>query len=151
MGVLVLLTVGGPAQAQTWSVKTVPRTEGSGTRCVIESTRETLSDGYQTTSAYLTVDTRSVAVISASNLDAGSADIGLVVDQEPLVPLDKLAGLKTALFDSKHARLVELFKAGARVRVQLRFWPEWPATGTHSAVFSLIGFTKAYGELAGCP
>ena len=33
----------------------------------------------------------------------------------------------------------------------LRFWPEWPATGTHSATFSLIGFTKAYGELSGCP
>ena len=25
-----------------------------------------------------------------------------------------------------------------------RFWPTWPATGTHAAVFSLIGFTRAY-------
>ena len=66
------------------------------------------------------------------------------------MPMDRLVGTKTALFDTKHGRLVELFKAGARLRVQLRFWPEWPATGTHSATFSLIGFTKAYGELAGC-
>jgi hypothetical protein len=89
-------------------------------------------------------------VTSGSNLDASFSDIGLVVDQEPLVPMDRLGGTKTALFDTKYGRLVELFKAGARLRVQLRFWPEWPATGTHSATFSLIGFTKAYGELAGC-
>jgi hypothetical protein len=34
--------------------------------------------------------------------------------------------------------------------VRLRFWPTWPATGTHSATFSLIGFTRAYEQLAGC-
>ena len=148
--VLALMALGGPAVAADWSVKTVPRTDGPGTRCVIESARQSLSDGYQTTAAYVTVDDRSVAVTSASNLDPGSSDIGLVVDQEALVPMDRLAGVKTALFYSKHARLVELLKAGLRLRVELRFWPEWPATGTHSATFSLIGFTKAYGELAGC-
>jgi hypothetical protein len=141
--------LGGPAAAE-WSVKRVPRMDGPGTRCAIESTRETLPDGYQATTVYVTVDARSVAVTSASNLDPGGGDIGLVVDQEALVPMDKLSGRKTALFDSQHARLVELFKAGNHLRVQLRFWPEWPATGTHSATVSLIGFTKAYGELAGC-
>jgi hypothetical protein len=150
-GVLTWVALGGAAATEEWSVKTVPRTDGPGTRCVVESTRQSLSDGYQTTTAYVTVDSRSVTVTSASNLDPGLADIGLAVDQEPLVPLDRLAGPKTALFDSKQGRLVELFKAGGRLRAQLRFWPEWPATGTHSVTFSLIGFTKAYGELAGCP
>ena len=148
--VLAFLALGGSAAADEWSVKTVARTDGPGTRCVLESARQSLSDGYQDTMAYVTVDGRSVAVTSASNLDPGFSDIGLVIDQEPLVPMDQLAGMKTAVFDTKYARLVELFKAGARLRVQLRFWPEWPATGTHSAIFSLIGFTKAYGELAGC-
>jgi len=91
-----------------------------------------------------------VAVTSGSNLDPGVSDIGLVIDQEPLVPMDRLAGPKTAHCDSKHARPVELFKAGARLRVQFRFWPEWPAPKTHSATFSLSGFTRADGELAGC-
>ena len=149
VGILALLVLGGPAAAE-WSVKSVPRTDGSGTRCVVESARERLPDGYQDTTAYVTVDARSVAVTSASNLDPGGGDVGLIVDQEALVPMDRLAGRKTALFDSKHAQLVELFKAGSRLRVQLRFWPEWPATGAHSATFSLVGFTKAYGELAGC-
>ena len=145
-----LLALGGLAAADDWSVKTVPRPDGTGTRCVLESIRQSLTDGYQDTTAYVTVDGRSVSVTAGSNLDAGLSDIGLIVDQEPLVPMDRLEGRKTALFDSRYERLVERFKAGARLRVQLRFWPEWPATGTHSATFSLIGFTKAYAELAGC-
>jgi hypothetical protein len=148
--VLAVMALSGPAAAADWSVKTVARTDGPGTRCVIESARQSLSDGYQTTTAYVTVDGRSVAVTSASSLDPSFSDVGIAVDQEALVPMDRLAGVKTALFDSKHARLVELFKAGRQVRVQLRFWPEWPATGPHSATFSLIGFTKAYGDMAGC-
>lgn len=150
VAVLALLALAEPVAAEEWSLKTVPRTDGPGTRCVLESARQSLSDGYQDTMAYVTVDGRSVAVTSASNLDPGFSDIGLAVDQEPLVPMDRLAGMKTALFETKYGRLIELFKAGARLRVQLRFWPEWPATGTRSATFSLIGFTKAYGELAGC-
>jgi len=147
---LALLAVGGPAAADDWTVKTVPRADGTGTRCVLESVRQSLTDGYQDTTAYVTVDDHSVTVTSASNLDPGNADIGLVIDQEPLVPMDRLVGTKTASFDTKYSRLVALFKAGVRLRVQLRFWPEWPATGTHSATISLIGFTKAYGELAAC-
>lgn len=116
----------------------------------MESARQSLSDGYQDTTAYVTVYAKSVTVTSASNLDGSFSDVGMIIDQEPLVPMDRLAGIKTAQFDAKYGRLVELFKAGVRLRVQLRFWPEWPATGTHSATFSLIGFTKAYGELAGC-
>lgn len=150
VAVLALLALAEPVAAEEWSVKTVPRTDGPGTRCVLESARQSLSDGYQDTMAYVTVDGRSVAVTSASNLDPGFADIGLAVDQEPLVPMDRVAGMKTAVFETKYGRLIELFKAGARLRVQLRFWPEWPTTGTRSATFSLIGFTKAYGELAGC-
>jgi hypothetical protein len=145
--------LGGPAwgAAQDWSVKTVARPDGPGTRCVLESARQGLSDGYQTTTAHLTVDERSVTVRSASNLDPGFSDIGLAVDEGELVRMDRLAGAKAAVFETAYARLVERFKAGRRVRVQLRFWPEWPATGTHSATFSLIGFTKAYGELRACP
>jgi len=150
MAALALGALVGSASAEDWSVKTVPRADGVGTRCVLESVRQSLSDGYQDTTAYVTVDDRSVAVTSVSTLDASSADIGLAVDQGPLIPLDRLAGTKTAIFETQYGRLVERFKAGQRLRAQLRFWPEWPATGTHSATFSLIGFTKAYGELAGC-
>ena len=142
--ILTLALVGGPAGAEEWTVKTVPRTDGPGTRCIMESVRQSLSDGYQDTTAYVTVDARSVTVTSASNLDGSFSDIGLVIDQEPPVPMDRLAGIKTAQFDAKYGRLVELFKAVASVSGSSSGWgPEWPATGTHSATFSLIGFTKA--------
>ena len=109
-----------------------------------------MTDGYQQTSVYFSVTPRSVLLVSAAPLDAGSSDIGLKVDDEPFVRSDRLQGDRSAVFDSDHARVVAQFKAGHQVRVQLRFWPTWPATGTHAATLSLIGFTKAYEALAGC-
>ena len=76
--ILTLTLVGGPAAADEWTVKTVPRTDGSGTRCVMESARQSLSDGYQDTTAYVTVDAKSVTVTSASNLDGSFPDVGMI-------------------------------------------------------------------------
>jgi hypothetical protein len=144
------LTGTGVARAADWTVKTVARADGPGVRCVLESSRQSLPDGYQKTTAYISVAPRSVTVISVSALDGGFKDIGLVVDQGELIPMDRLEGDKTAVFDSQYDRVVEQFKVGLQARVQLRFWPTWPATGAHSTTFSLIGFTKAYDQLSGC-
>jgi hypothetical protein len=38
--------------------ESVARTDGPGTRCVIESTRQSLADGYQSTTAHVTVGER---------------------------------------------------------------------------------------------
>lgn len=144
------LTGTGVAAAADWAVKTVARADGPGVRCVLESSRQSLSDGYQKTTVYLSVAPRSVTVTSGSVLDAGFKDIGLVVDQGEFIPMDRLNGDRTAVFESHYDRVVEQFKTGLQARVQLRFWPTWPATGTHSTTFSLIGFTKAHDQLAGC-
>ena len=144
------LTGTGVARAADWTVKTVARADGPGVRCVLESSRQSLPDGYQKTTAYISVAPRSVTVTSVSVLDGGFKDIGLVVDQGEFIPMDRLEGDKTAVFDSHYDRVVEQFKAGLLARVQLRFWPTWPATGAHSATVSLIGFTKAYDQLTGC-
>jgi hypothetical protein len=109
-----------------------------------------MPDGYQQTTVYFSITPRSVALISAAPLDGGAGDIGLAVDREPFVRMDRLDGDKIALFDSKHERVIAQLKAGTQVRVQLRFWPTWPATGAHATTMSLIGFTKAFGELSGC-
>jgi hypothetical protein len=144
------LTETGVARAADWTVKTVARADGPGVGCMLESSRQSLPDGYQKTTAYISVTPRSVTVISVSVLDGGFKDIGLVVDQRELIPMDRLEGDKTAIFDSQYDRVVEQFKVGLQARVQLRFWPTWPATGAHSTTFSLIGFTKAYDQLSGC-
>jgi hypothetical protein len=144
------LTGPGIARAADWTVKSLARPDAAGVRCMLESSRQSLPDGYQKTTAYISVASRSVTVTSVSVLDGGFKDIGLVVDQGELIPMDRLEGDKTAVFESQYDRVVQQFKAGLQARVQLRFWPTWPATGAHSTTFSLIGFTKAYDQLSGC-
>jgi hypothetical protein len=89
-------------------------------------------------------------VSSPSVFDAGLNDIRIVVDERELFPMDRLADPRTAVFESRYAALVEQFKRGLHASVQLRFWPTWPATGTHSVTFSLIGFTRAHAQLGDC-
>ena len=144
--VMLLTAATAPASAE-WTVKPA---EGPGGRCILESSRYSLPDGYQQTSVFFAVTPKSVALISAAPLDAGSSDIGLKVDKEAFLRMDRLEGTKTALFDASYEQVVAQFKAGTQARVQLRFWPTWPATGTHSTTVSLIGFTRAYEEFSGC-
>lgn len=134
-----------PAAATDWVLK-----PGAAGGCALESSAESVPDGYQATTARIRIDGKTVSVVSPSALDAGSNDIGIAVDADPLVPMDRLADPRTAVFEKPYAELVEQFKRGLKARVQLRFWPTWPATGTHSATFGLIGFTRAHAGLADC-
>jgi hypothetical protein len=148
---LLLLALALPrGAAAEWSTRAEPAGAGTAPRCVLESERQPLSDGYQMTWAQIRVDDKAVRVSSASELDASAGDIGLAVDNGTFVRSDGLTGQKTAVFTSRDETLVDDFKRGLLVRVQLRFWPTWPTTGTHSATFSLIGFTRAYGRMADC-
>jgi hypothetical protein len=141
-----MLLVASPAVlAAEWTVK-----PGAGTGCVLESSPESLPDGYQTTTARVRVDGKTVSVSSPSVLDPSFNDIGIAVDEESLVSMDRLADQRTAVFESRYGTLIELFKRGLRARIQLRFWPTWPATGTHVATVSLIGFTKAHARMDDC-
>jgi hypothetical protein len=141
---ILLMMEPGPVAAD-WTVESV---EGSG--CILESSPESVSDGYQTTTARIRVDGKIVSVSSPSVFDAGFNDIRIVVDEQETFPMDRLADPRTAVFDSRYAALVEEFKRGLRARVQLRFWPTWPETGTHSATFSLIGFTRTHARFGEC-
>jgi hypothetical protein len=145
---LLLLGAAPPEPVSTWHVQRV--TEGGGVKCRIESEKATVNDGYQKVTAQIIVTASNVVqVVSESTYDGGSGDIGVQVDKNALVKLDKLAGDKTVVFEAAAATLIPQFKAGLRARAQLRFWPTWPVTGTHDAEFSLIGFTKAYEEMGG--
>src|SRR5262245_41838175 len=130
----ILLLAEPATVAAEWTVK-----RGAGAGCALESSPESLPDGYQSTTAYLRVDVKTVTVSSPSVFDAGFKDILIAVDQDPAMPMDRLADSRTVVFEAGYGVLVEQFKRGLRARVQLRFWPTWPATGTHSATFSLIG------------
>ncbi|MGO8970643.1 MAG: hypothetical protein ACLQDQ_13875 [Myxococcaceae bacterium] len=145
---LLLLGAAPPEPVSTWHVQRV--NEGGAVKCHIESEKAPINDGYQNVTAQLVVTADNlVQIISLSTFDFGSADIGIQVDKNALVKADKLVGDKMVLFEASAATLIPQFKAGLHARVQLRFWPTWPVTGTHDAEVSLIGFTKAYAEMVG--
>lgn len=149
---LALPAVGlpGAARAAAWSVRSVPSATGGGVRCVLQSERQTVFDGYQDTWAQILVDDSAVRVSSASVLDPGDGDLGLSVDGGPLVVADDVVDRRTAVFSTRYRELIEDFRRGLRVRVQLRFWPTWPKTGTHSVTFGLLGFTRAHARMPDC-
>jgi hypothetical protein len=118
--------------------------------CHLESDAKTVDDGYDATRARLIVSTDSVQIVSEAPLDAEFSDIGLRVDHRPFVKMDDVMGRKQARFATAYTDLIGGFKKGQRVRAQLRFWPTWPATGTHSVAFSLRGFSKAYAMMQRC-
>ena len=147
VGCLALLAT-AQSFAADWEVKVVP--DAKKKSCLVVSAAKSIFDGYQQVTAQIVVDGKSVAVRSDSVLDNGSSDIGFRVGKKELIAADKVVREKQALFDSNYENLVRLFKAGRDVTLQARFWPTWPATGTHSTSFTLIGFTKAYEEAMKC-
>lgn len=150
LAVAGLLSAGLPtlAFAANWEVS--PEVRGGKETCLLVSAQQPVFDGYQKVQAQIILDDRTVVVKSDSVLDPGFADIGMEVANKSFIRIDQIRNRKQAVFEKQYARIVQLFKDGREVRVQLRFWPTWPATGTHSVSFSLMGFTKAYGEAAKC-
>ena len=82
--------------------------------------------------------------------DPGFHDSGLKLRDRDLIHVERYEGKKRAVFKTDYAALVRAFKAGREVEARLRFWPEFPITGVHSARFSLMGFTKAYDGAMAC-
>lgn len=144
----VLCMAGTVATAADWQVGQAAGSGKSG--CMLTSVKKPVNDGYQQVSAQIIVDGSAVIVKSDSVLDPGFSDIGMKVGDREFVPMDKVKDQKQAVFESNYSKIVQQFKEGREVMVRMRFWPTWPATGTHSVSFSLIGFTKAYSEAMNC-
>jgi hypothetical protein len=136
----------GPAHAADAPNWEVVRDAG----CVARSAAVALNDGYQTIEARIVVDRSKVVVESPSDLDPGFHDSGLKLRDRDLIHVERVEGRKRAVFESAYGEIVSAFKAGREVEARLRFWPEFPVTGVHGARFSLMGFTKAYGEAMAC-
>jgi len=146
-----------------WTVKRMYTTGGSVERCVVETEPVLVNDGYQETQATLLVSVDAVTVKTRAPLDDSFADLGLQVDGQEFIKIDKVVDERSAVFATSYTKILEQFKkasvpgkrgqkpAASKVKLQLRFWPTWPATGTHEAFWSLEGFSKAYTEMAACP
>jgi len=138
------------AVAADWTQRAPLPGDRPGMRCILQTGPIDVFDGYQTTQAHVEVSPTKVTVRTTAVLDPGFNDVGLTVGNRPMVPADRYDGQRAVIFEKDYAGIVEQFKLGREVRFALRFWPTWPATGTHDGVFSLMGFSAAYEELRKC-
>lgn len=161
MGLLLAL-LSQPAWAE-WTVKRLYNPMGNVERCVVESHVVPVSDGYQETEVSLVVSANTIVIKSKAPLDDSFGDIGLQVAKNDFIKMDKVIDERSALFAASYAKILAQFKQGGaapvkkgqppqapQVRIQLRFWPTWPATGTHDVEFDLEGFSKAYANMVAC-
>lgn len=146
---IVVLLVSAVASAD-WTGKHILDPVKDETRCMLESDKKVINDGYQDTEIVLRIDDQVLLVATKSNIDASKGDVGLAVDKHEFIKMDRLKLEQTMVFDRQIAEIVEQFKKGLRVTLTLRFWPTYPSTGAKTVTFSLIGFTKAHEELATC-
>jgi hypothetical protein len=148
IGCTLWLSAASHVMAAEWQVDNI--SSGNKNLCIITSAKMPVDDGYQKVNAQIVVDSNTIIVKTESELDPAFSDIGMKIGTRDFIPVDKVKQQKQADFESHYANIVQQFKEGREVTVQLRFWPTWPVTGTHSVSFSLMGFTKAYDEAAKC-
>lgn len=118
--------------------------------CALESTPVTVNDGYLDTPVRLRFTGGTLRVLTESNIDLQGQDLGVQVDDNAPVPFSALEGKTDVLVGGDLDAVVEQFVRGREAGVKLRFWPSWPVTGTKTATFSLIGFTKAWNQFETC-
>ncbi len=147
--VVWILACAGPA-ASGWQVEQGRDPVERDVRCLLRSDAVTTPDGYGETPVILWLDGRRLVASAESHVDATFADIRLTVDAEPSLHVDRIARDILLLFEQSYAALVRRFKAGREARLEVRFWPTWPATRSFTVIFSLRGFTKAHVELTKC-
>ncbi|MFQ6022541.1 MAG: hypothetical protein ACE5NW_07465 [Acidiferrobacterales bacterium] len=145
----VLTLVSGAAHAN-WTARQVFDPIKDETHCMLESVKHTIDDGYQDTEILLRVNEKALFVVTRSNIDASKDDIGFQVDHHEFMKMDKVYLEQTVVFETEISKIIEQFKKGLRAQFTLRFWPTYPDTGPKTVTFSLIGFTKAHGNLADC-
>lgn len=144
-----LALVGAPVLAgsapATWDV--VEAAEGG---CALESARVALNDGYLDIEVQLRFHAGQVRALTPSNLDLDAGDLGLTVDDKQRFAVAELDGPTDLLLAAGADEVGAQFVRGREAVLRLRFWPTWPVTGTKSAAFSLIGFTKAWTQYQEC-
>jgi hypothetical protein len=149
---LLILVIPGLAHGEDgdWIAKRVTDPFTNSSRCVAESLHQVMDDGYQEGSVYLQVDQNQLIFVTESNIDLGSNEQGLQVDDQPTMPFEQAMHDQQAVIREDIQQVITSFQDGLKVRVRLKFWPTWPSKGSKDVEFSLIGFQKAFAQLPGC-
>ena len=109
-----------------------------------------VDDGQTITPVSLVFTGSALAVVTESNIDLSYPDVGLQVDQGPVIPVDRVHRQTIAVFESSADTLRGQLQRGYTARLKLGFWPTWPQTETVVMEFSLLGFTRAQEAMLHC-
>jgi len=140
-----------PTHADSWAVKSVPDPQGGRSRCMLESPRKIIDDGYTKTPVRVRIDAHLVQVVTESDIDLGFRDVGLRVDDGGLLRPDTVHAQQGLIFLKDAARHIESMRQGRTLYVDLRFWPTWPSRGRRTVEFDLDGLAPVLARLpAGC-
>ena len=143
------LLVVQPLQAD-WEVRQEPDPLSGKSVCLLSSETLATEDGYGEARVRLVLNQQALLAVADSHIDPSFADLTLVVDDNPPLPFDRLAGDDILVFERDREVIIERFRAGYNATLQLRFWPTWPATQRFPVTFSLIGFTRAHEQFQLC-
>jgi len=147
LAVCLAFSLALPAHADGWAVKRVPDPQGGRSRCMLESPRQVIDDGYTMTPVRVRIDARLVQVVTESDIDLGFGDVGLRVDDGDLLRPDAVHAQQGLVFLKDAARHIESLRQGRTLYVDLRFWPTWPSRGRRTARFDLDGLVPALAQL----
>ncbi len=140
-----------PAYAGGWTLKHVPDPQGGNSRCMLESPRQVIDDGYTKTSVRVRVDARQVQVDTESDIDLSFGDVGLRVDDGDRLRPDMVHAQQDLVVLKGAVQFNESLRRGRTLYVDLRFWPTWPSRGRRTVKFELDGLKPVLARLpAGC-
>lgn len=121
-----------------------------GGKCVLESNRIDFFDGHDNTGLTFRVLDDQLIMLTKSNIDMTFHDVGLQVGKNEFLHADSVMQDQNVVFSKEMPRLITQLRKSSETRVQLRFWPTYPATKAYSELVSLDGFLPAYESYKDC-
>jgi len=130
-----------------WEVRNALKFGGA---CVLESTKIDFYDGYDNTGLKLRFLNDGLYLVTKSNIDLSFNDVGVQVGKNKLLRADKVVNEQSVIVKNKLPTFFNQLRKAKTAKIQLRFWPSYPATKSYSEVVSLDGFIEAYEAYQAC-
>ena len=134
----------------TWILDRKRDRVSNKTRCLLNSKQQKIDDGYSEAKISLQLTTDSLLIKTSSNIDMSYPDIGIYIDQNTVLPLEKLFGDSSILIEKNTKKITNQLRHAEKLTIKLGFWPTWAKTETRSISFSLINFDKIYQAFMAC-
>lgn len=121
-----------------------------GGKCVLESNKLDFFDGYDNTGLKFRILDDELYLLTRSNIDMSFKDVGVQVGNNQILLADKVVDDQIVLIKNELPAFITQLRKKQEARIQLRFWPTYPATQTYSEDIKMDGFLSAYAEYQEC-